>query len=132
MKDRLKQIRKATGMNQTDFAKKIGLVQSTYSSYESGLFDVPNKVIKSVCAIYHVSEDWLRTGEGCPEQEQTEEERFVASVADLLKDAGEERKQLAMNVFHLLQEIPDEYLPGVLEFSRSLVAAREAEKGKKD
>lgn len=128
MNERLKQFRKSIGLNQTEFAEKLGLIQATYSSYESGKYRVPDKVIKSVCAIYHVSEDWLRTGEGYPEQEQTDEERFVASVADLLKDAGEDRKQLAMNVFHLLQEIPDEYLQCVLDFSRSLADARKAKK----
>ena len=132
MNERLKMYRKSHGLSQTEFAQKIGLIQATYSSYESGRYPIPDKVVKSICAVYKISEDWLRTGIGFPEQDQTEEERFAEIVAKFTNDFDDERKELASNIFHLLQEIPDEYLPSILKFSQSLVEAREAKKKEKN
>lgn len=60
---RLKEIRKALGLNQTDFAKYLGITQTAYSMIESGnrpLADKYVKVICSSCAICHADQYYLR------------------------------------------------------------------------
>ena len=37
MKNRLKQLRKALDLTQTEFAERIGTVQNTINGYESGI-----------------------------------------------------------------------------------------------
>ena len=64
MKDRLKQIRKNAGKNQTEFGATLGLKQSTITAYETGARTPLDTVITSICREYNVNETWLRTGEG--------------------------------------------------------------------
>lgn len=64
MNDRLKEIRAHTGMTQADFAKALGIGQSTLAMMEVGKRDILDRHIKTICAIFGVDEHWLRTGEG--------------------------------------------------------------------
>jgi transcriptional regulator with XRE-family HTH domain len=64
MKDRLKKLRQALGLTQTEFADRIGSVQNTITGYESGRRNPSNPVISSICKEFHANEEWLRTGEG--------------------------------------------------------------------
>lgn len=62
--ERLKQIRATMNMNQTTFAKSLGISQSTLAMMEVGKRDILERHIKTICALYNVDEHWLRTGEG--------------------------------------------------------------------
>ncbi|WP_432616846.1 helix-turn-helix domain-containing protein [Butyricicoccus sp.] len=62
--DRVKMIRKSLKLNQTDFARKIGIKQSALSSIESKQSSVTDRNIKAICDEYRINEHWLRTGEG--------------------------------------------------------------------
>jgi len=62
--DRLKEIRKSLKINQSEFASKIGLAQSSYSQIETGENSLTDQNIKLVCLIYDVNESWLRSGKG--------------------------------------------------------------------
>lgn len=64
MYHRLKTLRKELGSNQADFAKRIGLSQSTLAMLESGKRTFNEKHVKLVCAAFGVREEWLRTGAG--------------------------------------------------------------------
>jgi transcriptional regulator with XRE-family HTH domain len=62
--DRIRLIRKELGLNQNDFAGKIGLTQTSMSMIEAGKAVLTQKNIKLICATFGVSEEWLRTGQG--------------------------------------------------------------------
>lgn len=64
MHTRIKDIRAEKGMNQADFAKSLGIGQSTLGMLEVGKRDILDRHIKTICSIYDVNEHWLRTGEG--------------------------------------------------------------------
>lgn len=64
MKERIKELRRLLKLTQNEFAKKIGVKQSTIATYESGRNEPTYSVIKSICREYSVSEDWLRSGKG--------------------------------------------------------------------
>lgn len=53
-------------LNQTDFAKSIGLSQSTIAGYENGKRTVSLATFLAICREHNVSEQWLLTGEGEP------------------------------------------------------------------
>lgn len=59
---RLKQVRRALGLNQTDFAKHLGITQTAYSMIENGKRPLADKYIKVICSAFNVNENWLRTG----------------------------------------------------------------------
>lgn len=64
MLERLKQLRKILKVNQTNFAKQLGLTQTAYSMIENGINPLSDRYIKIICSAYNVNEIWLRTGEG--------------------------------------------------------------------
>lgn len=64
MKDRLKKLRKALDLTQTEFAERIGSAQNTITGYESGRRSPSRPVIASICKEFNVSEEWLLYGTG--------------------------------------------------------------------
>lgn len=61
---RLRLVRKALNLNQIEFAKQIGLTQTSLSMIEVGNNTLTDKNIKLICAMFNVSEQWLRNGKG--------------------------------------------------------------------
>jgi len=64
MQDRIKKLRKALNLNQTEFGEKIGAKQATVAGWEVGRREPSPLVIGSICREFGVNEDWLRSGEG--------------------------------------------------------------------
>lgn len=64
MNIRIRELRKALGLNQKDFAQKIGLKQNSISCMEKGGATVTEQNIKTICSQFNVNESWLRTGSG--------------------------------------------------------------------
>ena len=62
MKERIKEIRKINGLNQTDFGQRIGVAQATIAGYEAGSRAVPNVVVTAICDKFGIREEWLRDG----------------------------------------------------------------------
>lgn len=61
---RLRQIRKHLKMQQIDFAKRLGLSQAGVSWLEQDGNTVSEQIIRLLHLDFHVSEEWLRTGDG--------------------------------------------------------------------
>jgi transcriptional regulator with XRE-family HTH domain len=64
MLGRLRAIRKKLKLNQWDFARQIGLTQTTLSMIELGKSALIEKNIKLICVTFDVNENWFRTGKG--------------------------------------------------------------------
>lgn len=64
MSDRVKEIRTAKGLNQTEFAKLLGIGQSTLAMMEVSKRNISARHIKTICSILNINESWLRTGVG--------------------------------------------------------------------
>ena len=61
---RLRQVRKHLKMQQIDFAKRLGLSQAGVSWLEQDGNTVTEQTIRLLHLDFHVSEEWLRTGNG--------------------------------------------------------------------
>lgn len=64
MVQRMKEVRKTLGLNQTEFAKHLGITQTAYSMIESGSRPLALKYVKVICSAFNVNEKWLCNGEG--------------------------------------------------------------------
>jgi transcriptional regulator with XRE-family HTH domain len=62
--ERIKAIRKALKMSQTDFAQGVYLSQSLYAAIEGEERKVNNRHIQLIVNKYNVSKDWILTGKG--------------------------------------------------------------------
>lgn len=64
MNERIKELRILLKLSQEEFGKRIGIMKSTVSGYESGRRTPTEAVIKSICREFNVSIAWLKEGIG--------------------------------------------------------------------
>ena len=64
MNERIKAIRKASGLTQSEFAERIGASRDKMASYETGRVVPSDTVLKLISREFSVSFAWLKTGEG--------------------------------------------------------------------
>lgn len=57
--DRIKALREDNNLNQKTIAELLGTSQSYYSEYELGKRPLPIHHLKTLCAYYHVSADYI-------------------------------------------------------------------------
>lgn len=63
--NRIKDLRLNLNMNQSEFAKRIGVTQPSLSDIENGKTqNISNRSIKLICSEFNVNEEWLRHGTG--------------------------------------------------------------------
>ena len=85
LNNRLKDIRKWNRLTQEEFAKRIGITQSTVTAYECANRVPSDSVILNICREFGINEVWLRTGEGEPFQEETREEQILRAAAQTIR-----------------------------------------------
>jgi len=64
MNERLKKVRKALKMTQTDFGRRVGVAAAAISKIENGENSLTEQMILSICREFNVCEEWLREGIG--------------------------------------------------------------------
>lgn len=64
MNERLKDLRNTLGINQADFAVKVGVSRSAISRLESGDINFTEQMIISICREFNVNRAWLVEGVG--------------------------------------------------------------------
>lgn len=107
MGERIKELRKALGLTQQQFADKIKVKRNTVAQYEIGRNEPIETVISLICREFNVNENWLRTGEGEMFVTLTKEEELTDFLADLIKG---ERGDFARRLVSVLSRMtPDEW-----------------------
>lgn len=92
---RIKSLRQAMKLNQIEFAKTLGIKQSTLSSYENGVVFPSSDILLTIAQNYHISLDWLFG--------LSENQINMSSIADFasslfqLNDKNEVRFELNIN-----------------------------------
>lgn len=82
MKDRIKALRKALKLNQTQFGEKLGLATTGISSIETGERAVQERHIKLILSAFpQVSEKWLRDGTGEMFTNRSDVEQIIAQYS---------------------------------------------------
>lgn len=89
MKDRIKELRKAAGLNQTEFGKRVGVSLSAVQKWESGENVVSDSVVLLLCREFGVNETWLRTGAGEMYAPKTREAELGELIATRLYNRPE-------------------------------------------
>lgn len=90
IKDRIKELRKAKGLTQFEFADRLKVSRSNIASYETGKNELSSAAISLICRTFSVSETWLRTGEGEMFSDTAREEQIAAFMGDVLAAESED------------------------------------------
>ena len=104
MKDRIRQLRKDLGLNQTDFGDKIGVKQGSIAAYENGLRTPIDAVITSICREFGVNEEWLRNVTGEMYVKLSKDQELAAFVAQVYREDENSFKRRLLSVLSSLSE----------------------------
>lgn len=82
MNRRIEEVRKAEGLTQDEFAKRLGMSRSFINQVAVGKREVSDRTISDICREFEIREEWLRTGNGPMKEEKP---RDIALAAELEK-----------------------------------------------
>ena len=99
MNQRIKELRIALGLTQTECGEKLGITPSAVSKIESGDREPAETTIKLLIRIYHVNYLWLTQGEG-PMMEEMDTDALVDKYM-----AGE--SEWAKSIMKSFARLPD-------------------------
>lgn len=88
MNKRIKELRKALGLTQQEFADKIGVKRNSMANYETGRNTPIDAIVVSICRIFNVSEEWLRTGQGEMFKQLSQAELAARTVCEALSSGN--------------------------------------------
>lgn len=126
---RTKELRKALGLTQQEFADRLGIKRATVSKYDIDATDPSDAVISLICREFNVREAWLRSGAGEMFERLTEDEdraRFFGS----LSKGNVSPEVLAF--IDALRKTPEPAILSALEFVRSVYESYSAIAEQKD
>lgn len=90
--ERIKLLRKALDLTQTEFGVQLGVSRDVISNLEYGRVAPSDLIINMMCAKFGVDDEWLRTGAGTMYREKSRDEE-IAEWAASLGDVGNEFKR---------------------------------------
>lgn len=106
MQNRIRAVRAAVdgGLSQDKFAERLGVTGAAISRIESGMRNITDATIKSICREFDVNETWLRTGEGEMFVQPTRDEEIAAFVGAALSGEDENFRRRLLSVLSRLDE----------------------------
>ena len=125
IEQRIKEVRKHLGMNQTDFGESLSVTRNMVNSYEHGRVDAPQTFITLLCMKYGVDQTWLETGEGEMLREQSMDEQIAEFAGKILSGDNPFKKQ----VFFALSQMDDAAWEAFQIFYKAMKDAEKKENG---
>ena len=89
---RTKELRKALGLTQQEFANRLHITRGAVSNWDLDITSPSDAAISLICREFDVNEDWLRSGEGEMFEQLTEDEDRARFFGSLAKGAGVHRR----------------------------------------
>ena len=105
MLQRLKQVRKALGYTQTEFAKFLGITQTSYSMIENGIRPLSNKYVRIICITFNVSEQYLVSGQGEMFASSPHKKELLDLFSQLLPDTQDYLLIMAKELLKMQQKV---------------------------
>lgn len=90
---RLKKIRKETGLTQEEFATSIGITRSPIAAAESGKSRLQPLAVRKICETYNVNEKWLQSGEGSMRNTYNIPEEEINALLDIYSKLPESSRK---------------------------------------
>ena len=114
MNERIKELRKKLGLNQTEFGAEIGLSQRAIANFEQGS-NVTERNVNAICQTWNVNPEWLRDGVG---------EIFIETRETMIQDVAKEfeltEEEIAL--IRTFLELTPEQRAGVMAFIKNFAA----------
>lgn len=107
MNSRIAFIRKNSGLNQQEFAERIGLTKNYVSLMETGGRNPSDRTISDICREFGVDRIWLETGAGDPFRPVDRNEQIAAILGRAIVNNDTARDRL----IRAFCQLPEELFP---------------------
>lgn len=105
---RTKELRKALGLTQQQFADRLHITRGAVSNWDFGRSDPSDSAISLICREFNVREAWLRDGEGDMLEVKPRAEELGELVRKLLSDRPESfRSRLITSLLRFEPDSPE-------------------------
>lgn len=105
---RTKELRKALGLTQQQFADRLHITRGAVSNWDFGRSDPSDSAISLICREFHVREAWLRDGTGEMLESKPRAEELGELVRKLLSDRPESfRSRLITSLLRFEPDSPE-------------------------
>ena len=117
MQSRIKEIRKANGLTQAEFAERLGVSVNNIINYENGRRSPSAAGIQNIVRTFNINETWLLTGEGEMTSPITREQEIASVTAQMFQD-GED--SFRYKLIKLVSQMAPEQIKACQEFIKKL------------
>lgn len=104
MNERIKELRKALGLTQQEFADRIGIKRNSFANYETGRNTPLDAIVISIIREFNVNEAWLRTGAGEMFVPISRDDQITDFMGDILKNEDDSFKRRFIAALSKLNE----------------------------
>lgn len=108
---RVRDVRKSLGLTMEKFGSSLGVGKTAISKIEGNERNLTDQMLLSICMVYNVNEEWLRSGTGEMFVPMTRDEQIEEFFGDVLRDEEDDFRRRLISV--LAKLTPDEW--GLLE-----------------
>lgn len=122
MRDRIKILRKALGLNQTEFGNRLGMSRWAIVNIELDRAPIKPLLIDLICSTFGANKEWLVNGTGPMLADRSRDDQIMYFVASAMAGEGDNFKRRLLAVLSRLDEDHWELLERYL---RELVAPPE-------
>lgn len=123
---RIKELRKALHLTQTEFGTQLGVSRDVVGNLELGRVDPSDLIINMMCAKFSVDEIWLRTGDGEMFRKSTRDEKIVAFIGEALADKDD---TFRADVVELLADLDAEDWRALKALAEKFISKQKKEGG---
>lgn len=118
---RIAKTRKALNKTQEEFAQEILISRSTLSNIEKDRFAITDRVISTICTVFNVNENWLRTGEGEMFRKISPDEELAEELGELLREDAPEIAKTKRQLILALLKLDDQQFEQAIDFAKKLL-----------
>lgn len=99
--DRIIAARESVGLNQSDFARKLGVQLKTVKKWEDDLSEPRANKLQMIAGLLNVSITWLIMGQGTGLKGPLEETDLSADMSEILVELRQTKSELSRLTEHL-------------------------------
>lgn len=104
MRDRIKILRKALGLNQTEFGNRLGMSRWAIVNIELDRAPIKPLLIDLICSTFGANKEWLVNGTGPMLADRSRDDQIMDFVADAMAGESDNFKRRLLSVLARLDE----------------------------
>jgi len=105
---RTKELRKALGLTQQEFADRLKITRGAVSNWDLGHSVPSDAAVSLICREFHVREAWLRDGEGEMFEQRTRRDDIAFYLGKVSSGKASELEELIIDL--MAETTADEWL----------------------